>query len=386
MRIGIEAQRLFRKHKFGMDIVALELIKRLQKIDHENEYFIFVAPGDNNLLQETANFNICEINMKLYPVWEQFGLVRTAKKMKIDILHLTANTAPLYTTIPYILTLHDTISMEQSPYIKQSKTMYQWAGLHYRRYVVPRAAIRSKHIITVSETEKQNIINQLHIDPQKITVIHNGIDRCFRPITDEDVIRQFNEKYKLPKNYILSIGNSEPRKNTINLLKAYGEYHTRSVETKSLVLLHNDRHAFRMQMQCACLSERVKRNIIMLGYVNSADIPVLFSEANMFVYPSQREGFGIPILEAMASGTPVITSNTSSMPEVAGAAAQYTSQIDFQDIAEQMLYLETHPKRCDELIEAGLAQSKKFQWENTAQNVLRVYQKIFEQLKHSPPY
>ena len=376
MKIGIEAQRLFRKNKFGMDIVVLELIKNLQKIDHENEYFIFVAPGENDFLKETDNFNICEIDMKLYPVWEQIGLVLTAKNMKLDMLHLTANTAPLWTRIPYILTLHDTITLEQSSYLRQGKTMYQWAGHQYRRFVIPRAASRSKHIITVSETEKQNIIHRLHIDPEKITVIHNGVGDCFNPVMDKEVIRQFNEKYRLPQKYILSIGNTEPRKNTVNLLKAYSEYYTHSAEKRALVLSHNDRSAFKMQVQQAGLSEQVKRKIIMLGYVRSADMPVLFSEAGMFVYPSQREGFGIPILEAMTSGTPVITSDTSSMPEVGGNAARYANPFDFKDIAEQMLYLEVHPEQCDEMIKAGLLQSKKFSWKNTAQNVLNVYQKI----------
>lgn len=377
MRIGIEAQRLFRKRKFGMDIVALEIITELQKIDRQNEYFIFVASGKNGILKETTNFNIYEISMKLYPVWEQIGLVKAAKKIKLDMLHFTANTAPLWIKIPYILTLHDTISMEQSLLLKQNKTWYQWFGNHYRYSVIPRAASRSQHIITVSETERQNIINHLNIAPEKISVVHNGVNDSFKPITDRSIINRFNEKYKLPEKFNLGIGNTEPRKNTINLLKAYQEYYTNSGEKKALVMLHNDRNTLITQIQNAGLSEQVKQNIIALDYVDAIDMPVLFSEADMFLYPSQREGFGIPILEAMACGTPVITSNTSSMPEVGGNAALYVSPFDVRNIAEQMLYLETHPEKCNEMIDAGLAHSKKFKWNNTAQNVLSVYQKTY---------
>ena len=153
MRIGIEAQRLFRPHKHGMDRVALELIKNLQVIDKTNEYYIFVKPDeDHSALQETENFKIIELNGGPYPTWEQIALPKAAKKYGCQVLHCTSNTAPLFTSVPLITILHDIIYMESS-YLKilsSSASTYQKFGNVYRKLVVPRVLKTSKKVITVS--------------------------------------------------------------------------------------------------------------------------------------------------------------------------------------------------------------------------------------------
>ena len=136
MRIGIEAQRIFRHNKHGMDFVVLNLIYELQKLDITNEYFIFVSPGPDHCLKETKNFKIIELKCPTYPLWEQYALPRAANKLKVDILHCTSNTAPIKCSVPLILTLHDIIFLEKASAV--NKSLYQNMGWHYRRLVVPK--------------------------------------------------------------------------------------------------------------------------------------------------------------------------------------------------------------------------------------------------------
>ena len=158
MKIAIEGQRLFRTKKHGMDMVVLELINELQKIDHENEYVVFVKPDvDKETLKNTANFKIVELPGGPYPTWEQFALPKAAKKEGCDILHCTSNTAPINPGMPLIVTLHDIIYLEGISIFKKGGTWYQKFGNMYRRYVVPAVVKKSDKIITVSNFEKNRI-------------------------------------------------------------------------------------------------------------------------------------------------------------------------------------------------------------------------------------
>ena len=380
MKIGIDAQRLFRRKKFGMDIAVFELIKHLKKIDQTNEYVVYVAPGVDHCITEASNFTIRKIKNKLYPVWEQILLPIIVSKMKIDLLHCTANTAPIWCKKPMILTLHDTISLERR--LKKPKPFYQYFGNMYRKILIPHIVKKAKHLITVSETEKQNIVQMLHVSPDLITVVHNGVDnKRYQPVTDSQTQDAFRKKYQLPDSYIAFIGNTDPRKNVDNTLRAYADYLEKSDKKRKLVMLHNNPKAFESSVGKLHL-KHLKENIKLLGYIEGEDMPAFYSLAEMFLYPSLREGFGMPVLEAMACGTPVITSNVSSMPEVGGDAVLYVSPVHYQEITEQMLFLEAHPEIREKMIEAGFEQCEKLSWADNAQKVLTVYQKVFEQLKH----
>ncbi len=169
MKIAIEAQRIFRPNKHGMDFVALESIRELQKVDKENEYYIFVSPGEDRCLEETPNMHIIEVNCPTYPLWEQVALPRAVAKIKADLLHCTSNTAPIYCPVPLILTLHDIIFLE--PRQSGNKSFYQNMGWYYRRLVVPRILPKCKKIITVSNFERNRIQSALLLPDSQITSI-----------------------------------------------------------------------------------------------------------------------------------------------------------------------------------------------------------------------
>ena len=172
MKIAIEAQRIFRPNKHGMDFVALETIRELQKMDHENEYFIFVSPGEDRCLESSENMHIIELKCPTYPLWEQMALPRAVKRIKPDLLHCTSNTAPLHCPVPLVLTLHDIIYLEKRQ--SSSQSWYQEMGWHYRRLVVPRILPKCKKIITVSQFERKRILEALHLPSEQLVAVYNG--------------------------------------------------------------------------------------------------------------------------------------------------------------------------------------------------------------------
>ena len=334
MRIGIEAQRIFRKNKHGMDYVVLQEIREIQKIDTKNEYFVFVAPGEDKCLEDTRNVHILEIGGNFYPLWEQVTLPKVANELNLDILHCTSNTAPIRCNIPLVLTLHDIIFLE--PRDKDNKSLYQNMGWLYRRLVVPKILKKCERIITVSNFEKNNIMKKLAIHEEQMAMIYNGYNDWFKPVNDTQNIYQ---KYIEKPGYFFFLGNTDPKKNTERTLIAYSKYLEQSTVKRKLLMADLDK---------AYLNGIVERNhienilpsIVMPGYIVNSDLPYIYNNAFAFLYTSLRESFGIPLLEAMACGTPVITSNTSSMPEIGGEDAILINPESPDEITEKMLQLE----------------------------------------------
>jgi glycosyltransferase involved in cell wall biosynthesis len=372
MRIGIEAQRIFRKNKHGMDYVVLQEIRELQKIDTRNEYFVFVAPGDDRCLEDTQNVHILEIGGDFYPLWEQVTLLKAANELNLDMLHCTSNTAPIRCKIPLILTLHDIIFLE--PRDKANKSFYQNMGWFYRRLVVPRILKKCKRIITVSNFEKNNIMSKLDLPKGKIAMIYNGYNEWFKPLDDTE---QIYKKYIDTSGYFFFLGNTDPKKNTERTLVAYSKYLEKSEVKRRLLMADLDK---------SFLSSIIERNhienilpqIVMPGYIVNKDLPYIYNNAFAFLYTSLRESFGIPLLEAMACGTPVITSNTSSMPEIGGPEAILINPEDPDEIAEKMLQLEKDEALYQRQKKIGPIRAKCFSWQQTAEHLLDLYESIYK--------
>lgn len=383
MRIGIEAQRLFRPHKHGMDRVVLELIKALQRLDKVNEYFIFVKPDvDRSVLNETENFKIVEIPGGPYPIWEQFRLANIAEQYQCDLLHCTSNTAPISLKIPLVTTMHDIIFKETSiiRLVTSRASWYQKIGNLYRRLILSRVMKNSDRLITVSNFEKQNILRNYSNFSKPIHTVYNGVSENFQNIEPWSQTHSIHQKFGLPDRYILHIGNTDPRKNTRGVLSAFYDYLSTSEEMSKLVIVGiNESKLFEMLKELA-LPESFKNNIVCTGYVSDSDLPLIFKNAELFLFPSLREGFGIPIIEAMSCGVPVITSNTSSMPEVAGDAAYLVDPTHHQEISEAIGRVMTNRHLRKTMIDRGLKRHKQFSWSNSAQEVLDIYNNLYQQL------
>ncbi len=371
MRIGIEAQRIFRKNKHGMDYVVLEEIKELQKSDNRNEYFVFVAPGEDRCLHDSNNVHIIEIGSSFYPLWEQFSLPQAVNQLNLDMLHCTSNTAPIRCKVPLILTLHDIIFLE--PRDKSNKSLYQNMGWQYRRFVVPKILKKCKRIITVSEFEFNNIITKLDIPEDKMVMIYNGYNEWFRPVEDtEQVYQQYIEE----PGYFFFLGNTDPKKNTERTLIAYSKYLEKSDVKRKLLMADLD-SSFLDDIVERNHIENIKDQIVIPGYINNADLPYIYNNAFAFLYTSLRESFGIPLLEAMACGTPVITSNTSSMPEIGGPEVLMVNPQDVHEITEKMLLLEKDEALYQKQKEIGIKRAQQFSWKFTAEQLLTVYEDVY---------
>lgn len=215
-----------------MDFVALETIRELQKRNDDNHYFVIVAPGEDRCLEESTNLSIIELKCPTYPLWEQVALPRAVKRLKVDILHCTSNTAPLRCPVPLVLTLHDIIYLE--PRQHRSSSLYQEMGWHYRRLVVPRILKKCKKIITVSKFECNRIRQALQIPSERITAIYNGYSTHFHQ--QSDINMEIVQKYIPQKDFLFFLGNTDPKKNAARTLKAYSLYLQQSSVKRPLLI------------------------------------------------------------------------------------------------------------------------------------------------------
>ncbi len=372
MKIAIEAQRIFRRDKHGMDFVILETLRELQKRKDNNEYYVFVAPGEDHCLKESDNLKIIELHCPTYPLWEQVALPRAAQRIGADLLHCTSNTAPLWCPVPLVLTLHDIIYLE--PRHHRSPSLYQEMGWHYRRLVVPRILKKCKKIITVSHFECNRIREALHLPENQITAVYNGYNTHFRK--QEILNKRIIGKYIPQEEFLFFLGNTDPKKNAARTLKAYALYLKKSNIKRSLLIADLKEEYIDMLLQQESITE-IKPYLYYPGYIANQDLATLYNAAFAFLYPSLRESFGIPILEAMACGSPVITSNTSAMPEVAGEGTILINPQEPLEIANALLKLENDEVFYQKQVAYGLERIKQFSWKNTAEEYVKIYNNIY---------
>ncbi len=383
MRIGFEAQRLLRPHKHGMDIVALETLHALaEHAEHEVVVFTKTAPKSATAAQNgtisrpneipaSPNVSVVELTGP-YPVWEQIALPNALGNQRLDVLHCTANTAPLRASVPVVLTLHDIIFLEKAVV---GGTWYQRFGNVYRRWNVPRVVQRSARILTVSDFERQRIIEHLGVEPARVTTVHNAVSRQFRVITDAELLTRVRVQYALPERFIFFLGNPDPKKNVPNVLRALLLLKQRNELTMPLVMA-NVTTAYVQGVLAQIGGQALNNDIILCGYIPNTVLPVVYNLATVFLCPSLRESFGLPILEAMACGTPVLTASTSAMPEVAGEAALLADPSSPEDMAHQLHRLLTDATLCTDLCQRGLARASLFSWQNTAKQLIQIYSEV----------
>ncbi len=371
-KTGIEAQRLYRSKKHGMEIVALETLRELQQSDKTNNYEIFVADDEDVCLASSGNFSVNVLPSRFYPLWEQFLLPREARKRGVTLLHCTANTAPLKFQGDLIITIHDLIFLES---FELNASPYQVFGNLYRRLIVPRVAKKAKYIVTVSEYSKKIIADRLKIDSEKIRVIYNGVSPVFKKIEDDEMLNQFRKAYELPDNYLLHFGNTAPRKNTANVLKAFRYYRDKNDKPMKLVIAGCKPEV----VHSICKKDHLEKllpDIILTGYLKAEELPLLYNQATIFLYPSLNEGFGLPVIESMACGTPVITSNSSCLPEISGDAAILVNPEDPAHIAAAIEKL-SNKEVYTACIEKGFENAKRFSWKLTAEKTRRLYEEVY---------
>lgn len=382
MRIGIDARFLTHPQAGGFKTYSENLIMALGQIDSENEFILYVdrQPDENTRLPNRANFEVRSVPGTLplvgMPWREQVRLSRQASRDRLDLLHAPCLTAPLRVTCPLVVTLHDMIwySLKEfannKPWSAQRKVMEM-----YVRFVTERAARNAAAILTVSQSAKDSIVEHLSIPADTIFVTYEAADSIYRQVDDAAQIEELREKYKLDSRFILTIGSADPRKNTSTLVQAYSLLPVTLQQKFRLVVIwthHFLAAELAKQVETLCLKDRVD----FLQHVSNDDLALIYNAASLFVFPSKYEGFGLPLLEAMACGTPVIAADNSSIPEVAGDAAILVAADDAETMAKQMEKLLNDQALQNSLTEKGLEQASRFSWTNCGQQTLEVYEKV----------
>lgn len=378
MKIGFDAQRLFRSKKHGMEVVSLELLRSLQQDPGENHYEVFVKKdADSNCLKSTEQLTLHNTPSYPYPVWEQIYLPLQIKNQDLQLLHCSSNTAPVFCSVPLVVTIHDLIYLDKIDFKGSS---YQNFGNLYRRWVVPIIAKKAAAIITVSAFAKTEIASRLNIPTHKIFVVHNGVHEKFKVIKDERILIDFRVKYELPSQFFLHFANDAPRKNTLGTLKAFAKYCKQTAHPIKLVLT-NITAEKTLQLLNSIDSKEAMQHIVCMSYVPEVELPLLYNAATVFIYPSFSEGFGLPVIEAMACGTSVVTANNTSLPEVAGDAAILIDATNTEELLNAILLLSTNEEKRQELMQKGLLQASKFRWDHAAIKTKEVYYSVLKGLE-----
>ncbi|MCM8767436.1 MAG: glycosyltransferase family 4 protein [Candidatus Omnitrophica bacterium] len=378
MKIGIDITPFLKKRKTGISWYTYYLIKNLAKIDRENFYILFGCSiknfKDRFLLKKeilSENFNI-DIKMLPSNIISSLLLFFPIEFIhgKFDIIHILIHPYYcLHLSGKLVITFHDIAHLI-------FPEMFSLFEVETFKFAAKRAVKKADRIIAVSESTKNDLIKYLNVKPDKIIVIHVGLYDFFYEIFDEDMIEKVKLKYGIRKKYILSVGTIEPKKNHIRLLNAFVKI-KKKINDYQLIICGKPGWKFReFYKRLSEINDKIRKDIIVTNYVPLRDLTILYKEADIFTFPSLYEGFGSPILEAMRCGVPVITSNISSMPEVAGDAALLINPEDEDDIANAILKLIEDKELRENLIKKGLERVKLFTWENTAKKTLKVYNEL----------
>lgn len=374
MLIGIDYTSAL-KQSGGIGRYTRGLITTLAQLDSHNHYQLMItsdAPMDAlQLFRGYPNFS-----HRLYPLperwltiaWHRFYLPLPVEWFAgpVDLFHSPNFILPPTRRAKMLLTVHD-LSFIRHP---------QGAVPNLRRWlnrVVPRSLKRAHHILADSESTKQDLREIYAIPPEKITVVGAGVEERFHPITEPAVLQRVRQQYRLPETFILSLGTLEPRKNFTGLIQAYSQS---PVQQSHHLVIAGGRGWLYDDIFAAAAQSPVSQQIHLIGFVADEDLPALYTLADIFAYPSHYEGFGIPVIEAMACGTPVVCADNSSLPEVAGHAAQLVPATDTDALAEALQRLATDTELRDQAIDKGFLQAQRFSWPTAANRLLTVYQRF----------
>lgn len=374
MRIGIDYTAAVNQGA-GIGRYARQMTRALLELDRENEYVLFVpsASPEASRASESAIVGQANVSLARLPLSER-ALVALWHRLRVpvpvelfsgrlDVFH-----SPDFALAPVLrartlVTVHD-LSFRRVP------ECFKPALLSYLNRVVPRSVARADIVLADSESTRNDAIELLRLAPERVFVVYAGVDSRFRRVTDQGLLEDVRSRYSLPGRFVLSVGTLQPRKNYVRLIEAFSRLS--GVEDVRLVIsgargwLYEEIYR---RVEELGLSSRV----LFPGYVAEADLPALYSLSEVFAFPSLYEGFGLPPLEAMACGTPVVVSRASSLPEVVGNAGCLVDPLSVEEIAGTLQALLDSPARRADLAEQGVAQAARFTWSEAARVLLGLY-------------
>jgi glycosyltransferase involved in cell wall biosynthesis len=367
VRVGIDVRKL---HDFGIGTYIRNLLRQLARFDRETEYVLLARPGDRDALGALGeNFRSVSETAGNYSIAEQVTIPWALRRERVALFHAPHYVLPPLVPCKSVVTIHDCIHLMFPQYLPNR------LALAYARTAINMAARRSTRVLTVSESSKKDILRFVDVPADKIDVIHNAYDERFGVEPREEDVVRVQERYQLHDEFVLYAGNVKPHKNLGRLIEAFHLVRRRGLEHLKLVLIGDEISKY-AALRRAVHHHQLHKYVRFLGYMPEETLAVMYRLAAVFVFPSLYEGFGLPPLEAMASGTPVVTSNLSSLPEVAGDAALLADPYDPGAIADAIYTVLTDPSIRRDLRSKGLVRARQFSWEASARRVHEIYQRM----------
>jgi len=374
VRIAIDARKL---HDYGIGTYVRNLVSGLARQDGDDTYVLLCREDDQDYARSLGpRFEALVETAGNYSVREQLSVPLALARARIDLFHAPHYVVSPLTRCPFIVTIHDCIHLRFPQYLPNR------AAYFYARFVMTQSARRARRILTVSRASKEDILHYLRVPADKVEVVYNALDeRLAAPPTEADLGR-VRERYLLTSPFILYTGNIKPHKNIDRLIEAYSILRRRGVEDVKLVIIGEEISKY-ANLRRLVHRFQLHQHVRFFGFVNDETLAAMYRLASIFVFPSLYEGFGLPPLEAMAAGAPVITSNTSSLPEVVGDAALLIDPMDAGALADAMARVLREPALRADLIARGRARVQAFSWDRSVARVRQIYAEIGAATTHA---
>ena len=367
MRVAIDARKL---HDFGIGTSIRYLLRQLARIDRETDYVLLSPQTDLDIAAQLGpNFRTVLEPSPNYSLREQIHVPWVLRRERPDVFHAPHYVLPPAVPCRSVVTIHDCIHLMFPQYLPNK------AAYAYARVSMWAAVKRSNCILTVSEASKRDILHFFNVAPEKIVVVYNAIDDHFWLTPPEEEVARVRERYQLDHQFVLYVGNIKPHKNLVRLIEAFDELRRSGPEELKLLII-GDEISKLPSLRRAVHRHKLHKHVRFLGYVSDGTLRILYRLASLFVFPSLYEGFGLPPLEAMASGTPVVTSNQSSLPEVTGDAAVLVDPYDVSSIVDGMRRVLTDPVLAANLRRRGPERAREFSWPRSVQKIRAVYEQV----------
>ncbi len=370
MRIGVMLRSI--DEKGGVGVYTRNIVKELLELDSKNEYVLFYAnPANFGSFVHHKNVTEHWVKGSNKAYWDQVAIPRACCKKKIDVLFHPKFTVPLFALCKAVMVVHgaDWLIPEQAQF-------YTWWDVKYMRMMLPLYFKKSAAVISVSQETTDNFNSILNLPEGKVQTIYFAPARHFKRITDPGELRTVKAKYNMPEKFILTLTKRKGggRKNLGQVFKAYARYHGQTDNPHKLVVGGKDCHLFREEYSIP--TEGYGKDILFPDWIDQADMPAVFSLASLYLYPSNLEAFPIPLTEAMACGTPILTSNVNGLKEIAGDAAILMDPNDTESIADGIRQILFDATLRETLSRKGLERSNLFTWDLCAKKTLEVLERV----------
>jgi glycosyltransferase involved in cell wall biosynthesis len=372
MKIAIDARKW---RDYGIGTYVRNLVRHLARLDRETTYFLFCPSADQATLRDLAeNFVPVVDDSRGYRLQEHISIPQKLRSLGVDLFHTPHYVLPLLCRGRSVVTIHDCIHLLFPEYLPNSYAK------HYAKFMMGQAISRSEMILTVSDASRNDILRFYpDADPEKLHVVPNAIDPAILDEPSEEDMARVRERYQIRGRFVLYAGNIKPHKNLERLIAAFGQLKQRpGHEDVKLFIAGDDAHKY-LSLRRAVETAGVRHDVRFFGFVPDATHAALYRMAALFAFPSLYEGFGLPPLEAMACGTPVLTSRLSSLPEVVGDAAVLVDPYNPEEIANGMDRLLGDAPFADDLRARGRRRALEFSWDRSVRAIHSGYMKVLGQ-------